>query len=711
MHLLSETAKSAFIDKEFIARIHGSVEYPEDIILSESSYKELKKDDYYHDFLYDLFSRKQVLFLGFSFLDPAITDVLDSVKKRFGHLSDGDHLALLPSNVPPELESKLIDLNIEVVKYPDGRHDRLWEAISLVSLSEKDTVKASPKDETFDLVKNYLASCYARLKIRSKSDALWRVAIEGVTSSLIQKAGSSGITFGELLNLILSQFTFDEETAKSLVRQSIQALIDDKLCEKRPSPERFIWISNGNSAYQEAAKVIREGITNRMKVRYGIPSSGTVDRAVEKVVETMIAERGWDLGAAFATKSPVEEINPAVICSQIEPRSLSLKQREALEGSLKDIIERPDSIEAEKLADLGRMAFAIELMAQTPSQTLASSGAIPDIIYLDANVLMPAIVAGHPYSEAYKLAIQKLSEASEKSGRSVSICVYHGFLNEIVSHKNIALNEIEQFGDNALRQISREVKIFGSSNVNVFIGSYASSGNWKEGETFESFLERSAPYSSEKELQSYLEKIGINVISDLQMHATQMPEILSILETKYSDEFTKKGAHAILLKHDAVQLGKLDRDAKEGKNSLFVTADKSLKTVLSDSGYENLSNKMVNHVALVQLADLLGGMPDGNRSFSQLMWTTSSSSEANMIRDYFVGLGLEQYSAALALDMQNLIEEVSEETIKILNDKGLSLWSSSTEKKLERARILEAQEDKFYQNMRSVMEEIENRDK
>ena len=82
-----------------------------------------------------------------------------------------------------------------------------------------------------------------------------------------------------------------------------------------------------------------------------------------------------------------------------------------------------------------------------------------------------------------------------------------------------------------------------------------------------------------------------------------------------------------------------------------------------------------------------------------------------MIRDYFVGLGLEQYSAALALDMQNLIEEVSEETIKILNDKGLSLWSSSTEKKLERARILEAQEDKVYQNMRSVMEEIEKRDK
>src|SRR5690606_1411010 len=84
--------KASFLDRQFLARVHGSVEYPEDMVICSRHYDELEKDNYYQDFLYDLFSRKQVLFIGFSFLDPAILSVLSLVKSRLGSLTEGDHM-------------------------------------------------------------------------------------------------------------------------------------------------------------------------------------------------------------------------------------------------------------------------------------------------------------------------------------------------------------------------------------------------------------------------------------------------------------------------------------------------------------------------------------------------------------------------------------------------------------------------------------------
>lgn len=119
VHREDPTIKEARFYKEFyIARIHGRSEVPDRISLSEEHYRELQKDLGYQDFLSDLFTRKQLLFVGFSFLDPAIKHVLSVVQKNAARVHDGMHLALLPDDSNSEFITELERNNIAKEKWP-----------------------------------------------------------------------------------------------------------------------------------------------------------------------------------------------------------------------------------------------------------------------------------------------------------------------------------------------------------------------------------------------------------------------------------------------------------------------------------------------------------------------------------------------------------------------------------------------------------------
>jgi len=70
----------------------------------------------------------------------------------------------------------------------------------------------------------------------------------------------------------------------------------------------------------------------------------------------------------------------------------------------------------------------------------------------------------------------------------------------------------------------------------VFIGAYANLLKKNRELEFSEFLEKYAPYSSEKELKAWLKTKGIIVISDNEMRAgnTALPNIIHTLEVAYS---------------------------------------------------------------------------------------------------------------------------------------------------------------------------------
>jgi SIR2-like domain len=83
---------AAFESKFFVARIHGRVEIPASMVLTEQHYDALLDKEPYLGLLEHILTRRQLLFVGFSFLDPAIRSVLRAIERRIGLGHAGRHL-------------------------------------------------------------------------------------------------------------------------------------------------------------------------------------------------------------------------------------------------------------------------------------------------------------------------------------------------------------------------------------------------------------------------------------------------------------------------------------------------------------------------------------------------------------------------------------------------------------------------------------------
>ncbi|MBS0219098.1 MAG: SIR2 family protein, partial [Proteobacteria bacterium] len=98
---------AVFYENLYIARIHGRVELPESMRLTSAALAELDRNSSYQRFLEHVLTRRQVLFLGFSFLDPAIESVLRAVRATTKSMHRQEHLALVPEGAPERFLSEL----------------------------------------------------------------------------------------------------------------------------------------------------------------------------------------------------------------------------------------------------------------------------------------------------------------------------------------------------------------------------------------------------------------------------------------------------------------------------------------------------------------------------------------------------------------------------------------------------------------------------
>jgi hypothetical protein len=126
-----------------------------------------------------------------------------------------------------------------------------------------------------------------------------------------------------------------------------------------------------------------------------------------------------------------------------------------------DLLRRPEPQEERALAELGRLAFGIEIVLQTGRSTMYALS-LPQVIYLDASVLMPAIIPGHPLRLSYVDAIKKVQQASQ-----TRIAVCDVFLEETIKHRQKAIESVRELGLENLESIKKPITYYGSTEVNV----------------------------------------------------------------------------------------------------------------------------------------------------------------------------------------------------------------------------------------------------
>ncbi len=695
----------------FVARIHGFIESPESIVLSDSQFQSLLTSETYTDLLADSFLRKNVLFLGFSFYDPAVRFIFETINSRFGPAAPGRHMAIVPDNLQSEFFQKANRLNIELIRYDQSNnHSIFWNGIDdfLNKSSEPSVLAERPQTSPFESTKRFLAACYARARTVGSSIALRTSVVEGVISAMLQEVSPSAMSRDQLLEKIRLTLGIKGRDAEHLLDEAIKSLVSADLCRKLKGVggrlSNIAWIGSiaETDSLEFAIRTLTKSAMNRALLQEGWETPPRVNDAISSFFEKLIRRRGWDLGAAFAAGRAPETVAVEDLLDDCA-KGLAAYDKERLSRVLQTMFQLPSEEESRVLGELGRISFALELAFQSPHSVLLHNAILPRKIYFDASVLLPALIVGHPFNPVYSQAIRRLKEAATSATIDLTFNVCTVYLNEIISHREKALEFSKQAGESFPEIAQSDALYHGLTNVNVFVGAYANWIHTNERISFNLFLERFAPYSTEIHLKKWLSDKGFKVVDSLK--GSSYPEVYSLLEMAYAEPLSR-GKGSILIEHDATQISILVGEKKRAEKAIFVTADKKLQQAVANSRFSLIADVMMSHVGLVQFIELLlGGISDG-AALTQLLWSARVSEQAQAVRSYFTTRGLERYDDGMAMAMPQIIEQYAETAAGELQRVGADLESESPEKRVAAFRMLGSLEKNYLAGMSEAVAKL-----
>ena len=710
---------ATFAEPPFVCRVHGGIEDPAAIVLTQKKFDELEKDEHYKDFLTQAFKNRRMLMMGFSFADPAILAILRAINKNYGPLAVGNHLAIMPSDADEDTKSLLNRLNIETLYYDrpatDRAHDALWNLIDEVAdifsskVDEKAAVIAPPILQPFDAAKQYLAACYARADLGAGIQPLREVIVEGMVSSIVQRAHPKSIPFKDIVSKIHVDTNLGLDESKQLVTAALGAMVDAKLClwHRRAGEQKVTWqgsLDGANKLEQDIAKLVDSAL-NRAFVEEGYRATSDVKSGLQKFFAQLVLQRGWDLGAAFAAGKVPKALNIDQLMFSV-CRTQSTTDIQRMIRVCERLIHNPTSADAEILGTLGRASFGLELAMQAPRSSLLLASTLPSRIYLDANVIMPAFVEGHTYHKIYSQTIAALSKVADGFNATRVFAIYE-YLNEVVSHRRLAVQQFEDNKEHFRSDVIREAIFSGSTNMNVFVGAYANLIHSGLDLEFDAYLQNYAPYTNEDELGAWLTERNVYVVKkNVKVMAGLQAEASLQLQKSYAN-MIKTDKDARLIEHDARQLSLLASDVDDGHRSVLVTADRRLREAVATSTQKRLAEHMISHVGLTQLVDLLIGSPADARSLSHLIWDSPISERSNEVRQYFIGMALQRYDEAIALEMPSLVDKFVDQVMLTAKRKGLDAENRINGQQESWFKVAGSFEAQFFE---AIKEQIEKRE-
>ena len=702
----------------FIARIHGRAEKPESIILDSSDYGLLDQDSDYKDFLLELLRSKVCLFVGFSFLDPAIQEVLSLYKSRFGPVFPALHAALVPAG-QTDLLRRLHEVNIEYLTYDSAEsHVNLWRAIRILSerrRPEQDrratavsiALKQAPNTHRF------LAFAYAQSKATIGNAAVVDLVQDGLIAAILGEHAGKLVGKTEIVTEISRLLRLSPDEANGVVSESLSRLSLTKHVALDGDMLAHDFTSDGKLDDQLSKLV--DGVVDRMRVRDQVKASDIDRSAAREVIEGLFIARAWDFAAHYAGTAAGFGADLARIVHIMvdgKAREKRLSAPGAMEEALLDVFLSPDDSESVVLAEVGRIAFGLQLVLSSPRQALFHHHALPQLVYLDANVLMPAIVAGHPLRPVYTDAFRRLAEAARRASADLQIVVGQQFLNEIISHRAIAVQISKELDlDNPL-VLEKHVLFYGATNTNVFIGAFASHvGRDRNKMRFSDFMNEFAPYTSELQLARYLQDNASIEIAVMQYHDDNH-DVFNAIFNRLKEAYPPGRKASIVIEHEAQQLTRMRVDLASGKRSVFVTADNQLRRILQASAaLHDVANVTMSHLGLVALVDVFVGISADSRSLSRLMWSTAFyGEEERALYEYFVRLALQEYSEGMATEMQELARATAREGAAEAKRESIDLFSKSNNDVVRSAKLIDRYGDGFFKNWREAVDEKERRD-
>ena len=315
----------------------------------------------------------------------------------------------------------------------------------------------------------------------------------------------------------------------------------------------------------------------------------------------------------------------------------------------------------------------------------------------------------------YRDAIKRLGEAAKQVGARCELIVGVPFLNEVISHRQIAVGTVREQRLDDPKSLRRLITFYGADNVNVFIGAFAThvakaEASGQRPPKFAEFLSQFATYENEATLATYLKGLGIRVLpmDFRQKHNLDFVRVFNPLTAAYENQ-----AHDILapkkkvlVQHEAAQIVQLKLDNEFGSRAVFVSADRALRrALLFVPELRSYAGMVVPPQGFIGLVDIMVGLKADRRSLARLIWAAPRRDAEQAIRDYLVRHALDQMDAAVTKNMPEVIEEMVVNAKRELEVANFDITSDNDVKDIARTtRFMDRLDKDFLETMEWWME-------
>ena len=635
----ADLAAARVESNRFFLRLHGRIEVPERLIFARRHYAELCDRVQYVAFFRELFLSRNVVFFGFSFVDPVISELIGAMTREVCSQFRREAYALVPSPPDPSLLRVLRESSVVAIPY-DTANNHAW-AWALFTEHRTGAPPTAPEENEAAEVRNHLAAAYARAKGRGFHADRERM-LSALMLPLLSDAGSNSIlSLDSFLTQVEERLALPKSFERGNLISSLKLLEQDGIVALQGGDVLVGEIQDGQELAKDARR-LSAGLTSRARIRFGRHDFNVDPSTLEQLILYVLALDGLFVAHTLIRAKPQSTKRLERIVEQaISQSRIGRGDKQAVHRALLDLLTSPDDEEERILSNIASVVFGTALLLRDPLLADSASDPFRRGAYIDASVLLPWLADGHPLRTAYDSILRSFELST--------IRVLPGYLNELINHRRIAVEAANQNGLSDPDVLGRYVTLFELHNINVFLGGYAGSIQRGGTETFEEYLARIAPFTNESQARSALNALGI-VVEEYRLKDYGLAGELKAAfrdRGKFRDE--------VVIQHDAAQLELLQQTRDVKAKPYFITADRALISAMATTSFREL----IPWTLLPQQAALLAQMANrtttGFEAFSRTLWTVADS-VADKVKRYYTDRILRKYEEGLVVEIDTILE-------------------------------------------------------
>ncbi|WNN69108.1 ABC-three component system protein [Lactococcus lactis] len=183
--------------EKYLFHIHGCVSNPDSIVLSSEKYKQVYSDSRFDNYMSSFSSNYSFLFLGFSFNDTFVKDIIKNYKRFF----KGTHYMIIDSDSIDPTKRKLLskEYGIKIIEYDTSNSSHIEEIRKIFLKITEEAPQSYPSigiNELLSEETNYDDNLfYRKLKLAKIDDELLEVSklFYIASEKFIRKSQSLGL--------------------------------------------------------------------------------------------------------------------------------------------------------------------------------------------------------------------------------------------------------------------------------------------------------------------------------------------------------------------------------------------------------------------------------------------------------------------------------------------------------------------------------------